>query len=262
MSPALIAALVALAALAYVLAAYVLLPALWKHHEHQPGFEHSPMMTTTSAGIPGDPMNVGLVADEREIAEAMERAGWQPADPITTETSLEIAGSVLLDRPYPDAPVSSLYYEGRKQDLAFEKAEGGSARRRHHVRFWLTLERGAEGRQVWLGAASFDSSVGLSHNTGQITHHIAPDIDSERDGLIADLSGAGMLVATYQVSGVGPTLFGRNGGGDRYYTDGEVTVGIITEGAAESDTAPSISANPTAVHLKNGVWRWARSLFK
>ena len=112
------------AALVYVLLAYLALPALWRHYEHQPGLQGRPMLTATSAGIPGDPINVGLVGDRAEVVSAMTKAGWQPADPITLESSIAIVGSVLLDRPYRDAPVSSLYYEGRKQDLAFEKLVG------------------------------------------------------------------------------------------------------------------------------------------
>jgi hypothetical protein len=48
---------------------------------------------------------------------------------------------VMLDRPYRDAPVSPLYYEGKKEQLAFEKPEGKSADRRHHVRFWQVLDK-------------------------------------------------------------------------------------------------------------------------
>jgi hypothetical protein len=33
----------------------------------------------------------------------------------------------------------------------------------------------------WLGAATFDTRVGFSHTTGQVTHHIGPDVDAERD---------------------------------------------------------------------------------
>jgi hypothetical protein len=35
--------------------------------------------------------------------------------------------------------------------------------RRHQVRFWKVLEKGIEGRPVWLGSATLDRSVGLSH---------------------------------------------------------------------------------------------------
>ena len=39
--------------------------------------------------------------------------------------------SVLLDRPDPTAPVSTLLLWGRKQDLAFEQEVGRSARQRN-----------------------------------------------------------------------------------------------------------------------------------
>ena len=98
---------------------------------------------------------------------------------------------MLLKRPYRDAPVSNLFVFGRKQDLAFEKPVGRSASQRHHVRFWGSTELGQGGVPLWIGAVTYDRSVGISHRTGQITHHIAPDIDSERNGLIADLVEAG-----------------------------------------------------------------------
>jgi len=56
---------------------------------------------------------------------------------------------------------------------------GDRADVRNHVRFWMVLEKGEEGRPVWLGSAMLDRGVGVSHYTGQITHHIAPDIDAE-----------------------------------------------------------------------------------
>ena len=123
--------------------------------------------------------------------------------------------------------MSALLLFGRRQDLAFEKEVGTNAQQRNHVRFWRTELQSADGQPVWIGAATFDRGVGLSHTTGQITHHIAPDIDAERDALMHDLAVAGQLTAAYDVTGIGPTLDGRNGGGDRYFTDGELTVGVL-----------------------------------
>jgi hypothetical protein len=238
----------------YLIAAYIILPALWSHYEHQPGLAAKPMVTRTAQGIPGDAINVGLVGAKEDVIRAMHAAGWHPADPITFESSVGIVDSVLLRRPDPDAPVSSLYYEGRKQDLAFEKPVGVSARQRHHVRYWLVLEKGLEGRPVFLGAATFDDNVGVSHYTGQITHHTGPDIDAERDLIIADLTKAGMLTTTYEVSGVGPTLLAFNGGGDRYYTDGEIGFGVLTIGAVPQAAPPTQLPSPALVQFKDTLW--------
>src|SRR5690349_16148031 len=103
----------AVVALIYGAVAYLILPAAWKHFEHQPGLSTQSMVTHTKQGIPGDALNVGLVGERATVIRAMNEAGWFPADPITLKSSVEIVGSVLLDRPYKHAPVSPLYYDGR-----------------------------------------------------------------------------------------------------------------------------------------------------
>ena len=247
--------LLLLAVAVYVLLAYLALPAWWTHYEHQKGLADLPMVTRTAQGIPGDPVNVGLVGDNRDVLCAMHAAGWFPADPITLRSSIEIVGSVLLDRPYREAPVSNLYYLGRREDLAFEKPDGRSPERRHHVRFWKVLEAGAEQRPVWLGAATFDRSVGISHYTGAITHHIDADIDAERKSLAAGLEEAGLVEAKYQVTGIGPTLAGRNGGGDPYYTDGEVWILRLVEACARRTDPAAVIASPAATEIKDRIWQ-------
>jgi LssY C-terminus len=183
------AAAVALLA-AYLGSAYILAPFFWRHFERQPNLAGLEATTWTALGRPGDAINVGLEGSEDDVLCAMHAAGWQPADPVTLKSSVKIIGSVVLDRPYLEAPVSPLFYENRRQDLAFEKPSGRSARMRHHVRFWKALAAGEDGSPVWLGAAVFDDGLGVSHYTGQITHHTAPDIDAERDLLTSDLSQA------------------------------------------------------------------------
>lgn len=241
--------------LVYGTLAYIILPLSWTHYEHQKALAGLAMVTRTAQGIPGDPINVGLVGTKTDVLCAMHAAAWYPADPITFRSSVEIIGSVVLRRPYRDAPVSSLYYQSRREDLAFEKPVGDSADRRHHVRFWEVVKEGQEGRPVWLGSATFDRSVGLSSFTGQVTHHIAADIDAERDGLTSDLKAAKVVEAVYEVSGVGPTLIGRNGEGDRYYTDGEVDISRLVAGCdARSETTIELD-NPPMVVLKNEAWK-------
>src|SRR3979411_1630819 len=240
--------------MAYTLLAYLILPAVWTHYEHQKRLADLPMVTLTAQGIPGDPINVGLVGETKDVLCAMQAAGWSPADPVTLRSSIEIAGSVLLDRPYRDAPVSPLYYLGRREDFAFEKPVGSSPDHRHHVRFWKVLDQGEEKRPVWLGDATFDRSVGVSHYTGAITHHIGADIDAERALLAANLEAAGMVDAKYQVTGVGPTVAARNGGGDLYYTDGEVWVLRLVEAWKRRDGPAVTIPSPPATELKDQIW--------
>jgi hypothetical protein len=214
----------------YMGVAYFMLPLWWRHDTAKIDLGATPLVTRTSAGIRGDPVNLALVGSRADVTRAMLAAGWYPADPITLRTSLRISTSSVLGRAYPTAPVSNLYLFGRRQDLAFERADGTSARKRHHVRFWCSEETNPDDRPVWLGAATYDRSVGLSHCTGQVTHHIAANIDAERDEVIGDLNLVHRLLDAYPLPGIGPTLTGRNGGGDRYFTDGLIAAGVLVSG--------------------------------
>ena len=48
----------------YLLLAYILLPSTWRHYEHQKKLATLAMVTHTRDGIPGDPINVGLVGSK------------------------------------------------------------------------------------------------------------------------------------------------------------------------------------------------------
>jgi hypothetical protein len=254
------AAIAALAA--YLALAYVLAPFFWRHFEQQPKLAGLGATTLTALGLPGDAINVGLEGSEEDVLCAMHAAGWQPADPVTLSSSVRIVGSVLLDRPYLDAPVSPLFYDNRKQDLAFEKPSGKSPTTRHHVRFWKALDAGDDGLPIWLGAAVFDDRLGVSHYTGQITHHTAPDIDAERALLTSDLAQAEKVVTAYSVSGVGPTFFARNGGGDPYFTDGDIAFAKLVSGCESREGAPRALPPPPRIAAKNALFSWLRSMWR
>jgi hypothetical protein len=241
----------------YVAVSYLILPATWSRVEHEPGLSKRVMRTSTAQGIPGDPINVGLIGTREDVVYAFHAAGWYPADPITLRTSLEIVDSVMLDRPYKDAPVSPLFFEGRREDLAFEKPHGVSADRRQHVRLWLVLESGTDAAPVWLGSATFDSGVTLSRDTGQVTHKIAPNIDEERDELIGDLNQAQTVSRIYQMNGIGPTLNGRNGEGDPYYTDGEIWLARLVPRGEKADKVASMQPSPALIQIKDAVFSWS-----
>lgn len=241
---------------AYLALAYIVLPAFWRHYQHLPAMEDLPTCTTTADGLEGDPLNVALIGTEAEIARAFAAAGWSPAAALGLRSDLGIAASVLLDRPDPTAPVSTLKLWGRKQDLAYEQQVGRSARQRNHVRFWRSdlSERG--NRPVWVGATTRDVRVELSRRTGQITHGIGGDIDAERDLLINDLDAAKQLTLVFAVTGIGPTLNGRNGGGDRYWTDGDLWVGVLATDAEAGKALAQRLASPGLVQIKNTLWSW------
>jgi hypothetical protein len=226
-----LSALIAGVLVLYLLVAYVLVPAGWRRYAHRhPAMDDVPGITCTSAGIPGDPLNVALIGTEPAVKTIMLAAKWYPANPLDLRSDLKIAADTVLKRPDDRAPVSNLYLWGRKEDLAFEQPVGDNPRKRHHVRFWRGAKAASDGRPVWVGSAVYDERVGLSRTTGQITHVTAPAIDVERDYLFKCLDKSGDLSETYAVDDFHKVRKGRNGGGDPWETDGRLFVGIIAPG--------------------------------
>ncbi len=162
------------------------------------------------------------VGSEAEVVKAMTAAGWSPADETTFRSSVRIVVDSVLSRPDVDAPVSNLYLFGRKQDLAFERPIGDNPAS------GTTFGSGAG--TSWrmatgvVRAATLDERVGLSYTTGQVTHHIGPDVDAERALIASTLGAAGYVVEDEWVNGFHKQLEGRNGGGDRWRTDGRLEV--------------------------------------
>lgn len=185
--------------------------------------EALPLTSFRRNGVPGDPLNVRVVANEFQLGAAFANAGWYRADEITLITSLRIAIDSLLARKYSTAPVSNLYLFGRRQDIAFEQP-GKSVRERDHVRFWKTTIKGKDKRPLWIGGATKDIRVALSPRTHMPTHLIAPDVDSERDFLVEDLSATGWVTHADHLRGFGREVERDNGDGGKYYSDGAVAV--------------------------------------
>lgn len=183
--------------------------------------------TRTTDGVLGDPVNLAVLGDEDDIHEAMTRAGWVRADPITPASSWRIVVSSLTRRSYPAAPVSTLTLFGRGQDFAYQKEVEGNPAQRHHVRFWHTPAGWVlpGGRVVdWLGGATYDRSVGLSTLTGQVTHKIDANIDIERNYVVDDVMWASREASTEVWPDFFTAYHDRNGGGDRIETDGDLYV--------------------------------------
>jgi LssY C-terminus len=228
--------LVLLSAVAWATVAYLVVPKLSKIYfrKHLSG-EDAVCVTRTADSHPGDPINIALVGSDVDVIRAMTAAGWFPADPITFGSSMRIVADSLLRRPDDQAPVSNLFMFNRRQDLAFEQPVAGGPRHRHHVRFWRS-DKPYNERPTWIGAATYDERVGFSHTTGQVTHHISPDVDTERDYVANELKQTGMVEAIEWENDFHTQLEGRNGGGDRWRTDGRLAIVVMRDtGSAVSN---------------------------
>lgn len=202
----------------YALGAYVLVPALIRLFRVFHPADHLPLYCVTPDGFASDPLNVGVIGTRRQLITVMEKTGWKLADPHTPKNVIKEIMSVLLENPYPTAPVSSLYLFGRKQDVAFEKhVEGAGPTARHHVRFWATTYEHKKKLSVhaihwhhrkahvygdsllWVGAASLDVGISLVRHNFQVTHMIDPDTNKERELIVNDLKSTKRVTRTEKV---------------------------------------------------------------
>ncbi|MGX1934480.1 LssY C-terminal domain-containing protein [Microbacterium resistens] len=196
--------------------------------------------TRTADGLLGDPVNLGADGSAAQLDAAMSAAGWHRADEITAASTWGIIASTLTRRSYPTAPVSPLMLFGRRHDVAYQQEVAGNPKQRHHVRFWHTpegwlLPGGA--RTDWLGAGTYDTDVGLSFFTLQVTHRIDENTDVERDHVVSSLQEADPAVRVRLLHDFTTGYHARNGGGDRFVTDGNLPIVDLTGVAAPTPPA-------------------------
>ena len=183
--------------------------------------------TRTNEGLLGDPVNLAVIGTEEALLDAMADAGWTRADDLTFRSGLRLVRCTILRRRYPAAPVSPLFLFSRKQDYAFEQEIPGKPSRRHHVRFWKCPEGWYMPGGLsadFVGAGTYDRSVGFSLFTLQITHKIGEDTDLERDHILQTMEQAGGVTSVHWVENYFSGYHSRNGGGDAISTDGNLPV--------------------------------------
>lgn len=181
----------------------------------------------TSDGLLGDPVNLAFLGTGDQIEHAMRAGGWTKADPVTLQTSWKIVTSTITRKSYHEAPVSPLFLFGRQQDFAYQQEVDGNPAQRHHVRFWKCPDGWLlpGGRRVdWLAAGTFDTSVGLSLFTLQVTHRIDADTDVERDHIVQTVTDADSRVTVDLIKDFSAGYHARNGGGDSIRTDGDLPI--------------------------------------
>ncbi|WP_200826273.1 LssY C-terminal domain-containing protein [Microbacterium timonense] len=211
----------------WVLLAYLVLPRLHRILTTIYVPDYFIGRTRTSDGLLGDPVNLAFLGTAEQIQSALAAAGWTRADPVTLRSSWRIITSTLSRRSYDEAPVSPLFLFGRQQDFAYQQEVDGNPAQRHHVRFWRCPDGWLlpGGRRVdWLAAGTFDTSVGLSLFTLQVTHRIDADTDVERDHIVKTVTDAEPRVVVDVIPDFSTGYHARNGGGDSIRTDGDLPI--------------------------------------
>jgi hypothetical protein len=170
----------------------------------------------------GDPLNLVVIGQVRDVLAAMSHAGWSFTHRIDFSTAKRMLEAALAGNPYPVAPVSPLYYLGRPQDMALQRARANIAQR-NHLRLWLAPFR-FEGRSVWIGQVSRDVAVKVTTKSSTLTTHVIdPNVDEAREHLLQSLMVAGAIERFGFVEGMEPVTASEpltNLTDDPYFTDG------------------------------------------
>lgn len=232
----------------YCLMAYVVIPNLMRlfHVFSRP--DHIPLYVTTGDGWPSDPVTLAVVAkDKQHLKQAMQEAGWHTAQPLTFKNGLREFISIVFNTRYPDSPLSNLYLFDRPHDIGFEipTNAAGSARTRHHVRFWELTKPRTESRHashynfwseklkhvlgiektIWIGAATEETHpIDIQWRTGRLTHGGSHDAEKERDFIIETLKKSGQTKSITSCDPGEPLKFRGQQFRTFYITDGGIKI--------------------------------------
>ncbi|WP_370225400.1 bifunctional DedA family/phosphatase PAP2 family protein [Pararhodobacter marinus] len=170
----------------------------------QPGF---PAQTESVIGTPLEPVNIVLLAGDRQaLSAALEAGGWAPA-PARDLTSV-LRGALTaweqLDDPTP--VLTPRFWADRPTDLTFQRGEGDQ---RLSLRLWSSPFALPGGQAVFAALAAFPAGAG-------------PGPDAARAAAVEALIQAGA-----QAQGMidaGPALRGRSATGEGWSSDGQAAV--------------------------------------
>lgn len=205
--------------------------------------ESLPCCTTDEEGEKlGDPANLVIVGEFRDVAAAFARRGWLPAEATYATAVWKTIKSFLFGSRYRYSPVSPLFFFGRHQDFARQKPRH-NIHERNHLRLWYSPLR-FQGKPVFIGQVSRDIGVRFTTKVWPpVTHKIDPDIDEARHALMEDLIFSQMLAKVGFVKGVGHARASNprtNLTGDPYFTDGYRAVLILDQGPVALDQIQSL----------------------
>jgi hypothetical protein len=184
--------------------------------------------------LAGDMIHLVFVGSRAQVERAFLAAGWTASQPLTRRSFAHMYSAFLAMKADPNAPVAPLIYRGSTAALAFQKTLNTVAKR-HHIRLWPAS---FSGTQLWLAAATHDTTITLDARRLSVTHRIDRAIDRERSTVVNDLSSAGC------VAGIGlvqrPQAIREPGSGKPSETDGDAALLFLNDCAARKAPGPDL----------------------
>jgi len=175
--------------------------------------------------LAGDIINVVLVGSRQQVEQAFLAAGWTTVQPLTRRSLAQMYSAMVALKGDPTAPIAPLEYRGTTDTFSFQKTLNTVAKR-HHIRIWPASVPG-EDTQVWLAAATHDTTITLDERHLSLTHRIDKFVDRERSVVVNDLASAGCA------AGIGlvprPKVVRLPGSGMPSVTDGDAALLFLND---------------------------------
>ncbi len=193
--------------------------------------ERIPRRVSDLQGNPGDNTNFLIIGDEKDVIATFMAAGWVKVDRAKADAVVHGLLSVLTKQAYVELPMSELTLFGRVQDYGLAHAEPiAVVAQRHHLRLWKAPFE-AQGREVWVGAATHDTGFDRDQRNGNLTHKIDPEIDTEREYVAHSLDDTGLVAKLGYMVPREAIKEARTAHGEAYRSDGRILVVILASAA-------------------------------
>jgi len=187
-------------------------------------FANIPRRVQDEQGNPGDMVNFAIIGTQDQVQKAFTAAGWTTVDKTTQDAIVHGLLATLSHEAYTEMPMSMLYLFGRPQDFSYARADPlAVAAIRHHLRVWKSIET-VDGKPLWVGSATHDNGFEKDQRNGNVTHHIDPNVDEERDFIQQSFASAGAITGAAYVTPANPLKTALTATGGSFHSDGRIVV--------------------------------------
>ncbi|MCP4297581.1 MAG: hypothetical protein GY786_18435, partial [Proteobacteria bacterium] len=107
--------------------------------------------------------NLIVIGELDTVLGVFALAKWDETESLAFRSAWKMNMAFIKGGSYRYSPVSSLFYSGRRHDVALQKTRGG-IHERLHLRLWLTPMSFQE-KPVWVGQVSRDIGIRLTSRT-------------------------------------------------------------------------------------------------
>lgn len=196
--------------------------------------DYLPPRVFSGEGHEGDMVNLIFVAQQKELQNAFERAGW-----VQTDKWNPIFVWHLMRHGTGDAhvPMARFYLFGRVQDYSYALPDPQAVvSRRHHLRIWKTNYT-QNGTPIWVGSATHDVAIEIAKNGRLINHRIDPKVDEERDFIGGDLTETASVSSQEYLHSVTPVFEAKTASGEAYHSDSRILLLDLQPATASNSAA-------------------------